>query len=47
LNVVGTIGLLDAAAARGLLSLSDALNALERTSFRISPRLLRQLRARS
>lgn len=47
LNVVGTIGVLDTAAARGLLSLSDALKALERTSFRISPRLLRQLRARS
>lgn len=47
LNVVGTIGVLDAAATRGLLSLSDALNSLELTSFRISPRLLRQLRARS
>lgn len=47
LNIAGTIGVLDAAAACGLLSLSDALNALERTSFRISPRLLRQLRTRS
>jgi predicted nucleic acid-binding protein len=47
LSVAGTIGVLDAAAARGLIQLSDALDTLARTSFRISPRFLHQLRSRS
>jgi predicted nucleic acid-binding protein len=46
-NVAGTLGVLDAAAARGLIELSETLDALARTSFRMSPRLLRQLRART
>jgi predicted nucleic acid-binding protein len=47
LNVAGTIGVLDAAATRGLIRFSDALDALVRTSFRISPRYLRELRSRA
>ena len=47
LNVAGTIGVLDAAATRGLIRLSEALDALVRTSFRISPRYLRELRSRA
>jgi predicted nucleic acid-binding protein len=45
-NVTGTIGVLDAAATRGLIRLSEALDALVRTPFRISPRYLRELRSR-
>jgi predicted nucleic acid-binding protein len=45
--VSGTIGVLDAAATRGLIRLSDALDALALTSFRISPQYLRELRSRA
>ncbi len=47
LNVAGTIGVLDAAATRGLIRLSEALDALAGTSFRISPKYLRELRSRA
>jgi predicted nucleic acid-binding protein len=47
LTVAGTIGVLDAAAARGMIQLADAVEALMHTSFRISPRFLHQLQSRS
>ncbi len=47
LNGAGTIGVLDAAATRGLIRFAEALDALARTSFRISPRYLRELRSRA
>lgn len=40
LLVFGTIGLLEAAATRGLLDLKEAFERLMRTSFRIEPKLL-------
>lgn len=40
LLVFGTIGLLEAAAARGLLDLKEAFERLMRTSFRVEPKLL-------
>ena len=43
LSVVGTLGVIDLAARRGLVSLLDALKKLERTSFRASPQLLRAI----
>ncbi len=46
LQVVGTLGLLDRAAARGLIDLQDALNRLRRTTFRASPKLLEGLTRR-
>lgn len=47
LRVAGTLGVIESAAARGLLRLPDALDALAKTSFRISPKLLQYLRART
>lgn len=44
LRVTGTLGVLDEAAARGLIDLSKAINRLEQTSFRASPEILRTLR---
>jgi predicted nucleic acid-binding protein len=44
LAVTGTLGVLDLAAARGLVDLTDAFGRLARTNFRGSPRLLRSLR---
>lgn len=41
LAVTGTLGVLDLAAARGLVDLADAFERLARTNFRGSPRLLR------
>lgn len=41
--VTGTLGVLDLAARRGLVDLVDALKRLERTTFRITPRLLRHI----
>lgn len=41
--VTGTLGVLDLAARRGLVSLEDALKRLERTTFRAAPRLLRRI----
>lgn len=46
LRVTGTLGVLDEAAARGLLNLPEALSRLQQTSFRASPTLLRSLLAR-
>jgi predicted nucleic acid-binding protein len=43
LVVSGTLGVLDLAARRGLVDLADALNRLERTTFRATPRLLRSI----
>lgn len=45
--VSGTLGVLDLAARRGLVNLSDALLRLERTTFRASPRLIRRIKDRS
>lgn len=42
-NVVGTISLLDRAAARGLINIPTAVARLRQTTFRISPRLLNAL----
>ena len=46
LVVSGTLGVLDFAARRGLLDLPAALDRLEQTTFRASPRLLRLVRER-
>ena len=46
LLVSGTLGILDQAAQQGLIDLTDALDRLTHTSFRVSPRLLQSLRAR-
>lgn len=43
LNAVGLLGILDVAARRGLLDLPAAVDRLQETSFRASPRLLRRL----
>lgn len=43
LAVTGTLGVLDLAAAHGLVDLADAFERLARTNFRGSPRLLRSL----
>jgi predicted nucleic acid-binding protein len=43
LSVAGTLGVIDLAARRGLISLFDALKNLERTSFRASPQLIRAI----
>lgn len=44
LAVSGTLGVLDLAPRRGLVSWSDALLRLERTTFRASPRLIRRIK---
>lgn len=41
LQVVGTLAVLEQAASRKLLDLSAALNRLQKTTFRISPQLIR------
>ncbi len=46
LAVSGTLGVLDLAARRRLVSLSEALRRLERTTFRVSPRLIGLIKAR-
>jgi len=46
LHVVGTLGLLDRAAAAGLIDLQDALTRLRQTTFRASPKLLEVLAKR-
>ncbi|MBV8545867.1 MAG: DUF3368 domain-containing protein [Acidobacteria bacterium] len=43
LSVAGTLGVIDLAARRGLVSLLDALKNLERTTFRASPQLIRSI----
>ena len=46
LAVSGTLGVLDLAARRGLVTLSEALWRLEGTTFRVSPRLIGLIKAR-
>jgi predicted nucleic acid-binding protein len=46
LAVSGTLGVLDLGARRGLLDLPAAIDRLEQTTFRASPRLLRLVRER-
>jgi len=46
LAVSGTLGVLDPAARRNLVSISDALERLHGTSFRASPRVIREIRNR-
>jgi predicted nucleic acid-binding protein len=41
LEVMGLLGVLSQAAKKGLVSLVDALDRLQRTSFRVNPRLLK------
>jgi len=43
LNVTGTLGILDLAASRGLISLPTALTALSATTFRVPPKLIAEL----
>jgi predicted nucleic acid-binding protein len=43
LNVTGLLGILDEAATRGLLDLPAAVERLRRTTFRVSPRILKSL----
>lgn len=43
LRCTGTIGVLRAASARGLVDLSGALEKLQATNFRISPAIIRSL----
>lgn len=43
LTVTGTLGILVRAAERGLVDLPSALNALQKTNFRVSPELLEQI----
>ena len=44
LRVSGTLGVIRLAADQGLITLADALDRLEKTKFRVSPRLLNSLR---
>lgn len=44
LRVSGTLGSIRLAAGQGLITLKDALDRLEKTNFRVSPRLLNSLR---
>lgn len=46
LAVSRTLGVLDLAARRGLVTLSEALRRLEGTTFRVSPRLIGLIKAR-
>jgi predicted nucleic acid-binding protein len=41
--VLGTLGVLDVAAARGLLSLPEALTQLQATNFRMTPEMVQML----
>jgi predicted nucleic acid-binding protein len=47
LAVSGTLGVLDLAAREGLVDLGDALERLERTTFRATPRLLRRIQEKA
>jgi predicted nucleic acid-binding protein len=42
-KVVGTLGILISAAERGLINLNEAIDALKKTNFRVSPELLESL----
>jgi predicted nucleic acid-binding protein len=46
LTVLGTLGVLDAAAARSLVSLPEALTRLQATNFRMRPEMVEMLLAR-
>jgi predicted nucleic acid-binding protein len=46
LAVTGTLGVLDAAAERGLIKLPEAIAGLRQTTFRVPPSLLQELLAR-
>jgi predicted nucleic acid-binding protein len=46
LAVSGTLGVLDLAARQGLVNMSEALQRLEGTTFRASPRLIGLIKAR-
>lgn len=41
--IIGTLGILDDAANRGLINLSDAIDRLKQTNFRISRRIIQTL----
>ena len=45
--LTGTIGVLDRAASRGLIDLTEAIDRLPQTNFRVSPRLLKAVQAPS
>lgn len=47
LLVVGTLGVLEAASDCGLIAIDSALDALERTSFRVDKRLVQLVRERN
>ena len=47
LSVVPTLTILETAAASGLLDLADAFDRLSKTSFRVSPKLLREILTRN
>lgn len=47
LAVIPTLTVLDTAAARGLVDLPEALILLSKTSFRVSPKLLREILERA
>ena len=47
LNVAGTINILESAAKRGLVNLSQAFQKLEQTNFRIAPDLLAEILKRN
>ena len=44
LRVSGTLGVIRLAADEGLITVTDALDRLEKTNFRVSPRLFNSLR---
>jgi predicted nucleic acid-binding protein len=46
LTVLGTLGVLDEAASRGLVELPDALTRLQATNFRMPPEIVEMLLAR-
>lgn len=46
ITIIGTLGMLDIAATRGLVDLSSALQQLQQTNFHVAPQLLGRLLAR-
>ncbi len=47
LRVAGTLFVLEEAAVRGFLNLSEAITKLQQTSFRVSPKIIQQVLERS
>jgi len=41
--IIGTLGILDAAASQGLIDLAEVITRLQQTNFRISRRIIQQL----